>query len=161
MMQIPLIYRQPGTIPANKQSDVLVSNYDFLPTVLAYLGLSDRMRNRPMSPGRDYSRGLRGESIAWDNVVFYEMETTRAVRTDRRKHVKRHPSGPHEMYDMRSDPQERVNVYGQPNVERMRGELEDRLTAFFKEYADPQYDLWKNGRSKASLHSKGDPWPPN
>src|SRR3954467_7863325 len=34
MMQIPLIFRQPGRIGAGKTSDILVSNYDFLPTVL-------------------------------------------------------------------------------------------------------------------------------
>ncbi|MFM8334401.1 MAG: sulfatase, partial [Opitutaceae bacterium] len=32
MMQIPLIFRQPGRIPAGCTSDLLVSNYDFLPS---------------------------------------------------------------------------------------------------------------------------------
>lgn len=31
----------------------------------------------------------------------------------------------------------------------MRGELASRLEAFFATYADPQYDVWKGGRSKA------------
>ena len=38
MMHIPLIFRQPGRIAAGRTSDLIVSNYDFLPTVLAYLG---------------------------------------------------------------------------------------------------------------------------
>ena len=42
MMQIPLIFRHPGNIPAGQTSDLLVSNYDFLPTVLGYLGLDDK-----------------------------------------------------------------------------------------------------------------------
>jgi arylsulfatase A-like enzyme len=149
MMHIPLIFRQPGSIPAQKTSDILVSNYDFLPTVLSYLGVGERMPQRPKSPGRDFSKTLRGESIAWDNAVFYEMETCRAICTDRWKYVKRHPHGPHELYDKQADPLERFNVYGQPDTSAIRDELDRRLTEFFQQYADPQYDIWNGGRSKA------------
>jgi arylsulfatase A-like enzyme len=149
MMHIPLIFRQPKTIAAGTTSDILVSNYDFLSTVLGYLGLKDRIPQRPKPPGRDFSRALRGAQIDWDNVIFYEMESCRAVRTDQWKLVKRHPSGPHELYDMQADPQERFNLYGEPRTEATREELDERLTSFFRQYADPQYDLWNSGRSKA------------
>ncbi len=149
MMQIPLIFRQPGRIPADKTSDILVSNYDFLPTVLSHLGLADRMPREPKSPGRDYSRVLRGESLQWNNEVFYEMETCRAIRTDRWKLVKRHPRGPHELYDMQADPRERFNLHGQVGTEEINAILQERLSSFFKQYADPQYDIVNGGRSKA------------
>jgi arylsulfatase A-like enzyme len=149
MMQIPLIFRQPGVIPPGATADILVSNYDFLPTVLSYLGLSERMPQRPKSPGRDFSAVLRGQRAEWDNAVFYEMESCRAVRTDHWKLVMRHPSGPHELYDMQADPRERFNLYGQPGHERPRDALKQRLDAFFTQYADPQYDVWRGGRSKA------------
>ena len=154
MMQIPLIFRQPGRIPAGKTSDLLVSNYDFLPTVLSYLRLGDadtnpKRQRGSASPGRNFSPVLLGEPLAWDNLVFYEMETCRAIRTDRWKLVKRHPSGPHELYDMQTDPRERMNLFGQPGTDAVRSGLEEQLTAFFEKYADPQYDLWKGGRSKA------------
>jgi len=149
MMQIPLIFRQPGAIPAAATSDLIVSNYDFLPTVLNYLGLGDKMPAKPRSPGRDFSAVLRGGQLAWDNVMCYEMETTRAIRTDRWKYVARHPAGPYELYDMQADPRERFNLFGQPGTEATRAELAGRLDAFFATYADPQYDLWKGGRSKA------------
>ena len=149
MMQIPLIFRQPGAIAAGKTSDLLVSNYDFLPSVLGYMGLGDRLPTKPKLPGRDFSPTLRGKEQAWENVVFYEMETCRAVRTDQWKYVARHPSGPNELYDMQADPQERMNLYGQAGTEAMRADLDRRLAAFFQEYADPQYDIWQGGRSKA------------
>jgi len=158
MMQIPLIFRHPGHIPAGQTCDLLVSNYDFLPSVLAYLGLGDRMPQKPPSPGRDFSPVLRGRNIQWDNVVFYEMETTRAIRTDRWKYVARFPDGPFELYDMSHDPQERFNLYGQPGMEPIRAELARQLDDFFQRYADPQYDLWKGGRSKAKRHTP-DPKP--
>lgn len=150
MMQIPLLFRQPGKIPAGRTNDFLVSNYDFLPSVLSHLGLGDKMPQKPKSPGRDFSAVLRGETIPWDNTIFYEMESCRAIRTDDWKYVARHPSGPNELYDMKADPRERVNLFGQPGTEAKRDELAKRLDAFFRQYADPQYDVWNGGRSKAS-----------
>ena len=149
MMQIPLIFRHRGKIPRGNTSAAIVSNYDFLPTVLSYLGLGDRMPQKPRSPGRDFSPILRGEPFAWDDVMFYEMETCRAVRTRRWKLVARHPRGPFELYDMEADARERFNLYGQPGMEEIRESLAARLDAFFAKYADPQYDIWKGGRSKA------------
>jgi arylsulfatase A-like enzyme len=147
MMHIPLIFRHPGRIPAGRTSDLMVSNYDFLPTVLAHLGLEDKFPKQ--SPGRDFSVVLAGRTIAWENVMYYEMQTTRAIRTERWKYVARHPAGPFELYDMAADPHERFNLYGQPGqAERIRA-LDTQLSAFFSRYADPQYNLWRGGRSKA------------
>lgn len=150
MMQIPLIFSQPGTIPGGKTADMLVSNYDFLPSLLGYLNLSAKLPTKPRLPGRDFSAALRGSALdAWDNTVFYEMETCRAVRGDRWKYVHRHPAGPHELYDMQSDAQERFNLLGQPGMQPVVQEMSGRLESFFQTYADPQYDLLHGGRSKA------------
>jgi arylsulfatase A-like enzyme len=108
----------------------------------------------PRSPGRDFSAALRGAPPAWEQVVFYEMETTRAVRTDDWKYVARFPRGPFELYDMKRDPRERFNLFGQPGTEEKRAELARRLDDFFARYADPQYDIWKGGRSKAKRHTE-------
>ncbi len=150
MMQIPLLFRHPGKIPAGRTTDFLVSNYDFLPSVLSHLDLGDKMPQQPKSPGRDFSAVLRGKTIPWDNTIFYEMESCRAIRTDDWKYIARLPAGPNELYDMKADPRERFNVFGQPGTEAKRDELAKRLDAFFRQYADPQYDLWNGGRSKAS-----------
>lgn len=164
MMQIPFLFHQPGRIVEGKTSDLLVSNYDFVPTVLNYLGLGDQMPNEPKLPGRDFSPVLYGRQLARDRVardkvagknlasddaVYYEMEGCRAVRTDAWKLVLRHPQGPHELYDKRTDINERFNLYGQSGTEAVRDELRSKINDFFDRYADPQYDLWKNGRSKA------------
>lgn len=153
MMQIPLILRHKGRIPAGRTSDLIVSNYDFLPTVLSHLGLGPKMPRTPRSPGRDFTAALRGETVDWENIMFYEMETTRAVRTENWKYVARFPDGPFELYDLESDPRERFNLYGQPGADSQRIALAKRLDVFFGEYADPQYDIWKGGRSKARRHT--------
>ena len=150
MMHVPLIFRHTGRIPAGRTSDLLVSNYDFLPSILSYLGLADKLATaKPKSPGRDYSPVLAGREITWENAIFYEMERLRAIRTDAWKYVVRHPDGPHELYDLAADPGERFNLYGQPKQIEQQRELAAGLTAFFDQYVDPQYDLWKDGRSKA------------
>jgi len=154
MMQIPLIFRQPGKIQAGKTNDLLVSNYDFLPSVLAYLGLANKVPSQPKLPGRDFSPVLTGKTIDWENVIYYEMETVRAIRDDGWKFVARHPNGPNELYDMKRDPQERVNLFGQAVDAAKQAEMARRLDEFFAKYADPQYDIWHGGRSKARLHSQ-------
>lgn len=151
MMQIPMIFRHPGKIEADKTSDLLVSNYDFLPTLLGQLGISERMPMEPKSPGRDFSPVLRGETVTWENVTYYEMQGTRAIRTDDWKFVARFPEGPHELYDMKNDSQERFNLFGQQRLQEIQAGLANQLDQFFATYAAPQYDLLKGGRSKASL----------
>ncbi len=147
--RVPFIARQPGRIPAGRTSDLLVSNYDFLPTVLGHLGLADRLPREPQLPGRDVSPLLAGGTAPQQGPVFYEMENTRAIRTDRWKLVRRHPDGPHELYDMQADPMERVNLFGQPGTDATAQALRRDLERFFATYADPRYDLWRGGTSKA------------
>lgn len=157
MMHVPLIVRHPGHVAAGSTSDRLVSGYDLMPTLLACLGLGDRMPDQPRSPGRDFSPVLRGETIAWDDVVFFEQENVRAIRTDRWKYVHRHPSGPFELYDLANDPGEKVNLHGQPGWDSTRDELRRRLDAFFDQHADPKYDLYHGGGSKTRLLTRPGP----
>jgi arylsulfatase A-like enzyme len=161
-MHIPLIVRHPGGIPAGRTSGALVSNYDFLPSLVAYLGLTKQEQARAdfgaslgRSPGRDFSAMLRGDTMGdWDDAVYFEFETVRSVRTREAKLVLRHPDGPDELYDLRADPGEKKNLYESPGHAGIREALRKQLVAFFEKNVDPQYDLWKNGRSKAKLHHK-------
>jgi hypothetical protein len=36
-------------------------------------------------------------------------------------------------------------------MQELENRLKGRIEAFFSTYADPQYDVWKGGRSKAKL----------
>ena len=147
-MHIPLIAHHPGGIPGGRTCDRMVATYDLMPTLLGYLGLGDRMPAAPASPGRDASALLRGRAVAWEDVVFYEFENTRAIRTPEWKYVHRHPGGPHELYHLAADPGEETNLAADPARAARRADLKRRLDAFFARYADPTYDLWRGGRSK-------------
>ncbi|MHC4119528.1 MAG: sulfatase family protein [Planctomycetota bacterium] len=150
-MHIPLIFRRPGAIPPARTSDMMVSNYDLLATVLGHAGLSREIPSEPEPPGRDYSPVLAGRSLPWDNVVFYEFENVRAIRTGEWKYIERYRQGPHELYDLKNDPSERFNLFGQPKQSDIQKRLRARLYEFFDRYADPKYDLWRGGRSKTHL----------
>jgi arylsulfatase A-like enzyme len=153
---VPLIYRHAGHIEPGKRADILVSNYDFLPTVLEYAGLSSEAKQLTNSPGRNYSEAIKGQSVSWDDTLYFEYENTRAIRTRDSKYVSRFPDGPNELYDLKADPDERHNLVDQPARAEQKAELSSRLTKFFDRYADPQYDLSRGGRSKAARRSKQD-----
>lgn len=151
-MHVPLIFRHPGQIPAGKRSDLLVSNVDFMPTMLDYLKLSWKNKKQPKSPGRSFVQALRGQApVNWDNTVFYEFENVRAIRTDQWKYIERFRQSPNELYDLRFDAAEWNNLADDPRHAQTQRELAERLHAYFDRIADPKWDLWKGGASKTGL----------
>ncbi len=150
-MWIPLIFRHPEHIPASRRSGIMVSNYDFLPTVLDYLGLGEHMPDEPPSPGRNFHSVLQGTQVNWDNVTFYEFENVRAIRTPEWKYIERIHEEPNELYDLRRDPGERNNLIESPAHAAARERLRRRLHRFFDRYAVPKWDLWNSGKSKTGL----------
>ena len=147
-MHIPLIVRHRGAVPPKSVCDRMVCNYDLMPTLLSHLGIDEKMPAQPTSPGRDFSPLLRGDSIPWDDVIFYEFEGTRAIRTADWKYIHRFPAGPNELYDLARDPGETANLVDHPADAATRKKLKARLDRFFARYADPKYDLWRGGASK-------------
>jgi arylsulfatase A-like enzyme len=157
---VPLILSHPGAIPPGRKSELMVSNYDLMPTVLSYLGLSDKMPKDPPRPGRDYSPVLRGEEMTaeeWENVIFYEYENSRMIRTPEWKYTERFPDGPNELYDLARDPGERNNLASRPEHAEIQRRLQARLDEFFARYADPKYDLKHGGGSQSILLTRRKP----
>lgn len=169
MMQIPLIWRHPKKIAAGVRSDRMIANYDVMPTLLGHLTMADKMPSKPKSPGTDYSNLLKPIAKASNDfasankvadktsndsreAVFYEFENLRCIRTTSHKYVHRHPNGPHELYDLENDPEEFVNLAGDPDHKSTRKELKKRLDEFYAEYSLPKYDMWNGGTSQVRIH---------
>lgn len=148
-MQIPLIVRQPGRIPAGRRSDHTVNEFDLLPTILDYLGLADRVIAD--TPGRSHARLLRGTPGSDEQPVFFEYITTRVIQTREWKYIKRFLDAPDELYDLVRDPGETRNLAGDADRAAVIRDLDVRLTAFFERYADPRWDVWRGGTAKAVL----------
>lgn len=139
---VPAIFCWPGTIPGGTVRSEMVSAIDFAPTLLAMIGLA--MPNAVDLPGQSFAHLLSGnpeQGEARDEiVVFDEYGPVRMIRTDAWKYVHRYPYGPHELYDLVNDPDERENLVDAPDhrdrVETMRG----RLDRWYRRWVDPDVD---------------------
>ncbi|MDP6446509.1 MAG: sulfatase-like hydrolase/transferase, partial [Pirellulaceae bacterium] len=154
MMRIPMIWRFPSKIAAGRRTDAMAANYDCLPTLLAQLGLSDQAPAARL-PGRDLSADLdartTSNAASTDRPIFYEFEELRCVRTGKWKYVHRHPNGPHELYNLTDDPDERVNLVGIAGQQATRRRLKLQLDEFFGKHRNAKYDLWSGGGSQTRL----------
>lgn len=178
MMKIPMIWRQPGKIAAGRRSQKLVANYDIMPTILKQAGLSSPWSGKhpatPASPGESFQSELQPDSeqklLATgqeDDAIFYEFETLRCIRTHGWKYTHRFPNGPHELYDLKNDPEEFDNLYANELQQPVLAALKKRLDAFYAKHASPKYDLYHGGGSQTVIYdgmeeeiAQRDPTPP-
>ena len=154
-MNVPLIVRHPGSVPAGKKSEALLGQYDIAATLLDYVGIHDASFEN--SPGRSFAAALRGSSLAEPREqVFFEQEETRGVRTDRFAYWERIKGiGPAVLYDMQADPEQHHNLAENPEFRSVVAKLSQQIQSFFEAYADPQYDLWRGGVAKGSVVRPG------
>jgi len=165
-MNIPLIVRYPGVIEEGQVSDLFIGQYDFMPTILDMAGSDVDIAN---SPGRSFAEHLKGgELVSWNDAVFMDQEATRVIRTHQYSYWKRlKGTGENELYDMRNDPGQHNNLYGNPGYADVVSELDRRLTRFFDTWSNAEYDLWRGGTVKGTTESTevykslyGDQWKP-
>jgi len=151
-MTIPLIFSHPGgAIKKGQRIDKMVANYDVYPTLLGYLNLADKITAKPLQPGRDFSAMLAGKEIEWEEKMFYEFENVRAVRTPKWKYIERIHQQPNELFDLKKDPEELHSIIDNPAYAQIQQQMKHELDAFFKKYADPKWDIWHGGKTKARL----------
>jgi arylsulfatase A-like enzyme len=164
-VKVPALFSMPGTVSAGVVRSELVSGYDFMPTLLTFLGLP--VPAGLHLPGRSVAGLLRDpaperhESGRDDVVVFDEYGPVRMIRTREWKYVHRYPYGEHELYDLENDPGETTNRYGDPGAIGVARELKARLDEWFYTYADPAMDgirepVCGNGQiDRAGLYARG------
>jgi arylsulfatase A-like enzyme len=140
-VKVPAIANRPGAVPQGKVCDALLSQYDFMPTLLDYLGL-DNPAETVRLPGASFAAVLRGQDAPHrESVVVYdEYGPVRMIRSRQWKYVHRYPYGPHELYDLAADPDERVNLYGRAEHAECQHDMRARLEGWFTCYVDPLRD---------------------
>lgn len=169
-VKVPMIFYHRGVIEP-MTTDTMLSHYDLFPTLLAYCGITPEAD--PLRPGRSFAELFTtGHCFGDDEVIIYdEYGPTRMIRTREWKYVHRYPHGDHELYDLKNDPDERHNLYGDPACEDVLRSLRGKLTEWFVQYGDPRMDgareavrghgqlcmagLYANGR-KAFAQSEND-----
>ena len=139
-VKVPLIFSQPGRLPEGRSTDVLVSGYDFMPTLLDCLGLP--VPEGEGLPGCSFLPVLTGASDTGRDlvVVYAEYGPTRMLRTREWKYVHRYPYGPNELYDLVNDPDERQNRVDDPAHGQRIREMRQQLAEWFARYVDPAMD---------------------
>jgi len=140
-VKVPLIVNQPGVIPAGICCHEMVSQYDYLPTILEYCGI-DNPFSLEEAPGRSFLPLLRGETEALHEclVVYDEYGPCRMVRTKEWKYIHRFQMEKDELYNLIDDPEENLNRYGEPGMEQITEELKKKLEEWFAKYTDPVMD---------------------
>ena len=141
-VKVPVIFSQPGRLPAGTVNSALLSHYDIYPTLLDYLGLRDQQPAQVDLPGRSFAPLLRGQ-LAQEReevVVFDEYGPVRMIRSQAWKYVHRYPYGPNELYDLGNDPYENDNLIADPGKAATAAALKAQLDAWFLRYADPRID---------------------
>lgn len=127
--QLPLIIRHPNTVFAGKRVGGLVSAMDYMPTLLALVGVEDHT-------------GMHGQNI-WPLVTGEKSDVQERLFTvysrfgavhDHEWHYFQHIRGTNRgkgpcLYDLKKDPGEKLNVFSRhPDVvAKMRTHLEDCL----------------------------------
>ncbi|MFK7801938.1 MAG: sulfatase-like hydrolase/transferase [Anaerolineae bacterium] len=155
---IPIIMRQPGSIPAGQTADQTISQIDLFPTLLDLAGCD-------LPKGKTATKNLRplieaDTSADWENAVLMETEETRAIRTDEWLYMSRyqenadHPLS-NELYDLNADPDERTNLIDSPTHAKTIAELQAQLDNRFDSLAHPDWDLWHGGCVKSNSDK---PW---
>jgi len=106
LVNVPLIIKLAGSAGAGRRVDAMVGLVDVAPTLLELVGAEAPEG----TDGESFSSLLLDpESPAPMRTIFSEYKTIISVRTDDWKYISR-PRYPPELYDLKADPGERVNV---------------------------------------------------
>lgn len=138
-VKVPFIVSAPGGA-SNAIASELVSQYDFLPTLLDYVGVDNPLEAE--LPGASFADSIKGGKTRGSEhvVVFDEYGPVRMVRTKEWKYVHRYAEGPNELYDLKNDPGETANLAEDPERRSKRKDMCDRLEDWFAKFADPDRD---------------------
>lgn len=139
-VKVPFIASHKGHIPGGRVCDAMVSGYDFMPTLLDYVGL---LEPDETLPGKSFLSCLMGRKDGGEDgavVVFDEYGPVRMIRSRQHKLVIRYPYGPNEFYDLEEDPGEDCNRYEDEGCQTVIKEMKRQLELWFLQYADPRID---------------------
>lgn len=154
--RMPFIARLPGRIQAGSSTDLLGANIDFAPTLLEVVGLPtpNAMQGESFLKILETGKAPAGwrESVYyryWMHLRGHHIPGHFGVRTDRYKLIfyyglglgatgadkEQTPAG-WELYDLKNDPEEVNNVYGQSAYQTVTKELKRELKRLKEQYAD-------------------------
>ena len=153
-LSTPLVMHLPKGFERRGIIDEMVQNIDYAPTFLDLAGAPipadiQGVSLLPLLKGKAATKADKKAVKQWRDAIYYhyyEYPAEHAVRrhygirTDRYKliHFYGHDIDAWELFDLKTDPHELHNLYGQPSMEAVQKQLHQRLEALQVQYDDPQ-----------------------
>ena len=139
-VKIPMVVSHPGVIPGGRRTEAMMSQYDLFPTLVDYLGLSQKEKYQ--GPGSSFKKVWQGDTdeVREDVVVYDEYGPVRMIRTPEWKYIHRYPFGVHELYNLTRDPEEKNNRIDDSACTSVVQELRQRLSRWFERHVDSVRD---------------------
>ncbi|WOO40853.1 sulfatase [Rubellicoccus peritrichatus] len=152
-MRMPFIMRYPPAIEAGSSVNTLINNTDFAPTLFDFAGIEtpEVMHGRSFKPVLLTGKAPEDWRTAtyhryWYQLVHHFNPAHFGLRTQRYKLIffygldHLNPEGRiqtppgWEFYDLKNDPDEMNNLYGDPEYAQIIAELKDQLKALREEF---------------------------
>jgi len=167
-LKMPLIVSWPGVIKPGSRNTDLVQNLDYAQT---FLDMADAKIPGDMQ-GASLVPLLKGNKLNdWRKSIYYhyyeypsyhQVPRHNGIRTDRYKLINFYEFGEWEFYDLKTDPDELKNLYGNPEKKDLIEHIRKQLLELQKDYGDetvlkekPQE--WKTKmRTTTSVKTKAD-----
>ena len=158
-VHIPFILRFPGVAEPGQRTQALLSNVDFMPTLLSLCGLEIPETVQ----GSNLSHVVTGDDGPLSDSVYFQnmgegwphrgewVGFWRGVRTDRWVYArwKDDKHGPW-LFDRENDPYEMNNLAGNPEYKEVQDRMEARLKRWIEETDDP-FDTGERERETGML----------
>lgn len=138
-VKVPFIACWPGHILPNRVTSSMCSHYDIIQTINDILELDAKLPDN--LPGKSFASVLlEGKDIDNHVVILDEYGNSRMIRNQEWKYIHRYPYGPHELYHLSQDPEEKNNLVEVEEYQPIRQTLLDTLQKWYHTYADPAVD---------------------
>ena len=155
-IRVPLQLSWPGVLPAGMRRVEMVDHLDLFQTLVS-VGIADLPAKTDYAGTSMLPLLLEPEvDCNWRQVQFGEYGTVRIARSGRYKLIRRHPNGPHELFDLEADPRETRNLIDSPSHLAVISELSGLMETHFRRYSRPD----KSGILGADLpqHNMTEAW---
>lgn len=138
-IRVPMVMHCPDLFEPGTVVEEMVANIDVGPTVLTAAGL----QIPPHMDGSSFIDLARGKASSWRDSFLYvyyweknfpQSPTVFALRGDRYKYITYYGLwDTDELYDLKTDPEESMNLIQDPKYNRIVREMEDKLYAMLGE----------------------------
>ena len=141
-LKMPLIVSWPGKIKPGSRNTELVQNLDYAQTFLEMAGakIPADMQGKSLVPlltgntPDDWRKSIYYHYYEYPS--YHQVPRHNGIRTDRYKLINFYEFGEWEFYDLKTDPDELKNLYGNPKKKELIEDIRKQLLALQKGYGD-------------------------